>query len=300
MDGWNPQIDGPYGTEKIFTPGKRRRMNLLAIGVNVFLPWILFCGIYTALCFTLHYTRPHVAEATIFIGLLASAFSGALAFKAKARDSDPMWFTFSALAFFIATLLAAIFGDLNYWMNMQPFYDLDNLNSYFGVNPATAKGQEKMDAGRIVFKEGTELDLRKSIGFKNENLYCVTPITHGMDQLASYDFWAVGINCCQAVGDFKCGEVGNPHAHAALRSMRDEDRPLYRLAVQMAEAEYNIKATHPLFFHWMQAPSAAINRYRDDGFRYFGLGCACHFLFNAVCVTAAVCGFSRIRTYGYY
>eukprot|EP00971_Amphidinium_carterae_P179620 3562419-Amphidinium_carterae.1 len=38
-------------------------------------------------------------------------------------------------------------GDMNFWYNMQPFYDVENLNTYPSVNPAREKGQQLMDAG---------------------------------------------------------------------------------------------------------------------------------------------------------
>lgn len=291
---------GLYGTEKVFKPGVRRRLNLFAVCVNLFLPWILFSAIYGTMSFQVHYTRPHLAMASILGGLLVTALAVFFAYRAKARDADPMWFTFAGLVFFLATLLAGFFGNLNYMHNMQPFYDMDNLNTYWHVNPAQRKGQELMDAGKIKFADGVHLDMSKSIGFKNEFLYCVTPITFGNDQLPAYDFWAVGVDCCNGVGNFHCGEFDNPHAKAGLRLMVDEQRPLFRLAVQLAEAQYNIRSQHPLFFEWMQDPTAKLDTFRDDGFHYFVMGMVCHFFFNAICVCAAVCGYSRIRSYGYY
>ena len=134
-------------------------------------------------------------------------------------------------------MLAAILGDLNFWYYMQPYYDIENLNTYPSVNPAREKGQQLMDAGRVYFADGTSLDMKKAMAFKNLDLYCVAPIVQGTEQLASYDFWAVGINCCSGVSsDFRCGEFNNVHARAGLRVMKDDQRPFFRLAVQQAEA----------------------------------------------------------------
>jgi hypothetical protein len=213
----------------------------------------------------------------------------------RKKERDPMWYSFAAVAFGLAVFLATTFGDMNFWYNMQPFYDIENLNTYPSVNPAREKGQQLMDAGRVYFADGTGLDMRKAMGFKNLDLYCVAPIVHGNDQLASYDFWAVGLNCCSGVSsDFRCGEFNNPHARSGLRLMRDDQRPFFRLAVQQAEAAYNIKATHPLFFYWMQDPVAEMNGYRDDGFKYYLLGIFTHFAFNLFCVVCAVVGFAKI------
>jgi len=295
-----------YGTEaamagpaaSVFTPGKRRRMNLVAICLNIFLPWFMFSTLYAAMSFSFHYQRPAITWVLVALGFCTVILAGLLAYQTKKKERDPMWYTFATLALGLAVVLAVILGDMNFWYNMQPFYDIENLNTYPSVNPAREKGQQLMDAGRVYFADGAMLDMRKAMGFKNLDLFCVAPIVHGEEQLASYDFWAVGINCCSGVSsDFRCGEFNNPHARSGLRLMRDDQRPFFRLAVQQAEAAYNIKATHPLFFYWMQDPVAEMNAYRDDGFKYYLLGIFTHFAFNLFCVVIAVVGFSKIGRY---
>jgi len=282
----------------VFAPGKRRRINLIAICTNIFLPWFLFSTLFGVMSFTIHYTKPQLAWILVLSGFGIAVLAAFFAYRAKARDRDPMWYTYAALQFLIASALAATVGDMNFCYNMQPFYDIENLNTYPSVNPAREKGGQLMDAGRVYFADGTGLDMQKAMGFKNLDLYCVAPIVNGKQQLASYDFWAVGINCCSGVSsDFRCGEFNNPHARSGLRLMRDDQRPFFRLAVQQAEAAYNLKATHPLFFYWMQDPVTEMNNYRDDGFKYFLLGVFTYFAFNLFCVVAAVVGFSKIGRY---
>jgi hypothetical protein len=283
-------------------PWRRRRLNGVALCANIFLPWLLFAWIYCQMTFTTHYLYPHRAHGSVIAGFAISFIMLFLADRAKRCDADPMWYTYAGLACLIGTILAGCFGDLNYSYNMQPYYDMDNLNTYPSVNPAAEKGQALMDAGRAYFVDGAGIDTKKSLGFKNEHLYCVAPITYGNHQLASYDFWAVGVNCCSGTSsDFRCGEYNNPHARAGLRLLREDQRPFFKLAVQMAEAAYNIKSTHPLFFYWLQDPVAELNTYRDDGHKYFLIGVASYFFFNAFCVTCAVWGFSKIgsMSYGY-
>lgn len=205
----------------VFTPGKRRRINLVAICINVFVPWFMFAALYAAQSFSLHYQRPSLVWFLVVLGFGCVAVAAFLAVRTKQRERDPMWYTFATLALLVAVVTATIFGNMNFWYNMQPFYDIENLNEYPSVNPAREKGQQLMDAGRVYFADGTGIDMSKAMGFKNLDLYCVAPIVHGEEQLASYDFWAVGINCCSGVSsDFRCGEFNNPHARSGLRPPR--------------------------------------------------------------------------------
>lgn len=277
-------------------PGKRRRLDIWTILLNLFLPWMLFCSVYATMSFSFHYSSPAGAWALVIIAALIPVMCVVMEVRSqRAGERGKAWWL-AALLFGIAVILGTIMGDMNFWYNMQPFYDIENLNVYPSVNPAREKGQQLMDAGRVYFADGAHLDLNKAMAFKNLDLYCVAPIVNGENaQLDTYDFWAVGLNCCGAVSsDFRCGEYNNPHARSGLRLMRDDQRPFFRLAVQQAEAAYNIRSTHPLFFHWLQDPVAEVNAYRDDGFKFFLLGVFTHFAFSLFAVAAAVVGFSKM------
>merc|ERR1719491_1298925 len=105
------------------------------------------------------------------------------------------------------------------------------------------------------------------------------------------------MNCCSGIRpDFHCGEFNKNHATAGLRLMRDDERPFYRLAVQQAEAAYNIRADHPLFFHWMHDPIAEVMAYYDEGVKYFFLGIFAHFVLQLFLVIVASLAFSKLNS----
>jgi hypothetical protein len=272
-------------------------MNLVGVGASLFAPWWLFCFILALMSFHTHYESPPLAKASVFFGLGLAVLMVFLSYKARKRNADPMWYHYCAIAMLIASVTAGLLGDMNYWQNMNAFYQYENLDTYVPVNPSTQRGQQLMDSARVYFTAGTKLDLTKTVAFKNQDIYCVAPISDQPPdkKLPSYDYWAVGINCCSGVAnDFRCGEFNNPHARAGLRLMRDDQRPFFRLAVQQAEAAYGIKSSHPLFFYWLQDPVAEQSAYRDDGWRLYYLGMLGFFCVNLFCVGSTACAFAKL------
>jgi len=297
---------GAYIVKQPFNPRMRMKMNVVAIFVSLFLPWLLFSLLFADVSFRIHYKMPELCWGLVLLGVLLVLWIGFLAglniqeMMKGAPSYKPTWYIFLFLTSLVAVVLGPVLGNWNFWQNMQPYYDLMNLNTYTSVDPMRMRGQQMMDAGRIEFLEGAAIDVTKAYAFQNLDTYCVAPITiqgaaGTLLPLASYDFWAVGLGCCSGnAADFHCGEYNNPKAHSGLRLLRDDQRAFFRLAVQQAESSYGIKATHPLFFYWSEDNEAEMNVFRDEGYKYFLIGMLAHFAWQLLSVTLAVAGFARL------
>eukprot|EP00435_Cladocopium_sp_Y103_P056592 s983_g19.t1 len=138
----------------------------------------------------------------------------------------------------------------NYMKNEIASDTLKRLAIATNVDPAVDSSSRYLDVGRVEFSKNTTLDLQKSIGFKNKEVYCVAPIVSNASKApATYDYWAVGLNCCDENG-FRCGEYQKPNARSGVRLLNEEQREFYTLAVNEAEATFGIKTALPLFFFW--------------------------------------------------
>lgn len=311
------QIGFPYGQSGGYLAGspsfaskapfKRKRMNVVAICMGQFVPWLIFSTVLALLSFSWHYRSPNIVASLVgalcvALGLAVLAvMGGAVGGRPEEMGgSGPSWHLFLAVTSFLACIMAAYFGNHNFWLNMQPHYDVANLNTYNMVDPSRMRGQELMDAGAITFVEGTYLDLKRSMGFRNMDTYCVAPISGGhvtgTPQLAAYDFWAVGKNCCDpnTGGDFTCGEYNSPGALSGLRAVQDEDRAFYRLAVEQASSAYAIKANHPLFFYWVSDPMTDNDSMKKDGYKFYMVGMIGFFCFQLILVAGAARAFSTV------
>jgi len=265
--------------------GKARKVNPAGLVGCLFVPWFIFSVVYYIRSFSLQYEAAGVAFAAcglFFVFVLVTAF---MAINAARKGADARILGFLFVASLVGWVLGFVLGNVNFVNNMQPFYDIQNLNVYPSVNPSVFRGSQLMDAGQIMFTPGSHLDLTKSVGFKNKITYCVAPIvgsnvtgskTLSLPEKPFYDFWAVGINCCSGHGtDFHCGEFSNPQASSGLRLMNDAQRQFFRLAVQEAEVIHKVNAPHPIFMYWMTDPNAEIFAYEYAGLRAF---------YMAVCV----------------
>jgi len=288
-----------------------KRMNIVAMALSLLVPWVVFCLDFAMLSFHMHYADPSLCQTLTIIQavimcilvLLAFGFSVRSRYLVSGADgsnADPSWLLFVAVSSLFAIAAAMYCGNRNFKLNSQVYFDINALNTYQGVDVARMRGQELMDAGRVTFVEGTQVDLGRSMAFKNQETYCVAPITiggggaAGAPPLASYDFWAVGKDCCGAPAsgpvDFRCGAFDNPRARGGFRALNDQDRAFYRLAVQQAQSTYAIRAVHPLFFHWVADPEAESQSYLSSAhqvllggmFVFFGFQMALVYMASSV------------------
>jgi hypothetical protein len=189
----------------------------------------------------------------------------------------------------LAWAAASIWGDYNYQSLMRPSYDITQLNTYQQVNPDTTAGSQFMDAGMIQFVEGTRYLSKYSMSFKNGDTYCVAPIGTGAGSAntTSYDFWAVGINCCTGHGVvFSCGDVSATSTWG-VRVMEDSHRNMYEVAIKQAEAAFSIKGHQPLLMYVMTDPHAEVQQWSDEGIKNFTFALFASFAMQ-IAVTVAV------------
>jgi len=274
---------------------QRHRMNIVPVYQCLFLPWLLYCAIFALLSSSANFYRPYLCYAVLAVatlGVLALGWTPLKILLGRApMTSGPNWYGFFFVTMAIALVLGAVFGNLNFSTTMLKYYEYENLDIITEASPLFSKGEQLMDAGRVMFGNNSVLDTRRSMGFKNMDTYCVAPISivqGGVTMpLQTYDFWAVGLNCCSSnAADFSCGEYANQNAHSGLRFLEDSQRDFFRLAVQEATAAYGIKAEHPLFFYWVQDPQKEQSLFFQAGFENWVEANAAYFLANALFVAA--------------
>lgn len=240
--------------------------------ITVFVPWFVFCAVFSLESFSAHFTDASLSTEVIVAGLVVVALLAMPAVQSSKTGNmgAAFWQGFLAALTLVALLAAVALGSSNYENNMRPYYDISNANDYHTVDPALYNGNQMMDAGRIEFTPDSFVDVSRSMAFRNSEMYCVAPIVSGNKSAVpeTYDFWAVGLNCCSGHSQtFHCGEYNMVGAHSAIRLMKDDLRPFFRLAVQQAEAAFNIEAQHPLFFYWMSDPDLELRAYEDAGYK---------------------------------
>jgi len=296
----------PFQQGLYFMKGQRKRMNLVAILIALFVPWALFMFTFGIMSLPIHYKQPYVAD--FIVGAVAIACNMAvllavrnLYFKGRDCRYQPSWYVYIAMTSMLALIVGLVAGESNYLTYMQPYYNLHGLAHYKDIDTNSYVGSQLMDAGRIDFKTGTKLDLKRSMGFKNKDIYCVAPIVTkgaGANASKSVDFWAVGKNCCSGLqADFHCSGFSDSKATGVIRMMEEEDRTYYRLAVQEAEATYHMKASHPLFFEWVHSSDEGMNHYFHKGCVNCVLWIFGYFTFQGFLTMATTLAFSKLIHY---
>jgi len=273
----------------------RRRLNCVPALLALFLPWLLYLLVFWVASFQLHYETP-VGNALINLTCLISSiwYMRRIWNAWRNQERETFYRAYMAVACFCAVCIGWAVGDYNFWMHMQPYYNVNHLATYTNVDPSSqllrsgavvpTRGKRYQDVGKVYFNHETILDMSKAMSFKMGDLYCVVPIVNpSCKKNCGYDFWAVGINCCSEDGSkFECGEYKNTVAKSGLRMMIDHDRAFYRMAVLEAETTYKVVSTHPLFFQWLHDPLASLAKQERSGYRWYVVGMIVFFFGNAV------------------
>lgn len=259
-------------------------------------PLLVFLLVFYLRSFDSHYKSESSTDVMCYCVLIVPFAAGMNAFSMR-KIGDPKPMALLALMALAAWLSAVMLGEYNFHFNMRPFYDVRQLNVYPSVDTAKYSGQSLMDAGILEFAPGTQLVESQSMGFKNHDVYCVAPIASGTGNQSTYDFWAVGMNCCSGhrPEKFHCGDYFPlQKSMKGLRVMDDDKRDMFRLVVKKAEAEFNLKVNHPVFVYWLSDPEAELQAYQDDGWQYFVTASFAFFCIQLLVVVVATVAFAKL------
>lgn len=306
--GFRPAEASGYGAAGMGARMKAAKKRALGLTLEdalqalacILLPPIVFTVTTVLLCFRFRFKYPRGAWLVSGIVLAPAVLSGFLARRAEKKSADTRWLKLAVVLFTLAFVAAAVMGELNYWFFAQPYFLLDSLREYNDVDPVEVDGSRLMDAGTVHFAKGSRLALDMAMSYTSWDMYCVAPITNYMglpsqgSQMEAYDLWAVGVNCCTSgQTNFRCGEYSKVEARGGLREVSAEARPYFRLAVQQAEAAYNIEARHPIFFYWVEDPVREKNLFFKAAFSNWVLANGMHSASNFFIVLAFVVMFNR-------
>lgn len=289
--------------------GMRRNLNWFALATALLVPFGLFATSFCTMSFGLYYRSPHSALMLIASLLLLTLVMGA--FSAQARRTEIVgghgqrtWHHFVFMTALVACFLGTALGYLNLSWNSIRYYDYISLRKAVDVDPGVWRGLQALDVGEIDFAKGTYVDKKMHSLWHKTKTYCVAPMTYGNNtKLASYDFWAVGMDCCSAqADDFSCGQsefYQSSKGPAGLRVMDEAEIQGYMLAVEQASAAYNIQAQKPIFLYMMKSPYSKIKTYFEDAKTVAIVSFVCYFVMQSILVGTQAYTFGKYMPSGY-
>lgn len=275
---------------RVKRPEKKPANVALILGC-IIVPLLIFVVTFYMMSFSVRYYSWLLAYVVAFLMLAGALAFGWMAYGAsQGKGGDTLWLGLLCLLSIVAWSWAFFAADSNFQNYMQPYFELQQLNVYNSVDPSTSSGNQYMDFGVIGFVPGALIDSSKAMAFKNGQTYCAAPVLVNGTNPASYDFWAVGLNCCHNQYDYNCGRL---NAHSGLRVARESLRSFYELTVMQAAATHDIKANNPVYFEMVADPGMQINGFQDIGLKTF-LSATISFVCTAlVVVVIAAFAFSK-------
>lgn len=214
-------------------------------------------GVFMATALTLAvFWQVSAAGALVALGGLATIF--------VAGQRSPKGDPFMVLAVCSALIVGSLTGVYAHEAYVGPFFAIALGREYTDVlanSPAAAYA----DAGRLLFAKTSTVDTTRAVGYMDHQTFCAAPILDsGPAQARVVGFWAVGVDCCGARGDFECGRVGNGTAKSGVLIGPDgwltTARVDFLRAIKQAAAVNDlIVEEKPILVRWVEDPNAELS-----------------------------------------
>jgi len=261
---------------------------------GIVIPYLVVMGCVCFWSFMSCY-RYGVLMLAVFVTLVSALVLGLV--------SSPTKLPFGLLLLWSA-IAGSYVGNNNFSQNAFYYCSASNHRAYHNVLPDAASA-EYADAGTMHFGVMARLNSNKSVGFLVGGVnYCAAPIVAGtcMEQMvpdmlllastsatarkyvarsaarhgdcvlptpSRAEFWAVGTDCCDPRGAFRCDGAGDADAHSGvvLRDHRngiipDDTRRNYLKAVRAAAEVHDLPIpTAPMLLRWGKNPTHIQNQF---------------------------------------
>mmetsp|Transcript_4991 Transcript_4991/g.12154 ORF Transcript_4991/g.12154 Transcript_4991/m.12154 type:complete len:663 (+) Transcript_4991:52-2040(+) len=239
-------------------------------------PWVLFCVVLV----------PTGLYTTTSLGYCALALGIALGIGFLLLSYGRAWKTL-AVTCLVAVALGEGLGVYDRYKYLNPYFIYLRSPWYTDVL-SSAQPDAYRDAGFLGFSADAQVDPSMGLGYQSGDQWCVAPIV-GMGRSERRTgqptgFWAVGKDCCNARGQFQCGNLNSNKVHGGLivkdlGSFDDAQIPTYTLAAQAASKTYGLRVPkEPIFVEWSTQPSSALAAMYGDAVNFVILAVAIFFI----------------------
>lgn len=173
---------------------------------------LVLCGLsalYTSVCaaFSFGYGPIWAFIAVVIILPLGICLS-----EVVGRHPSARWHFLLAV---ISVVVATFVGTWNYQEHWGLFLLAASGRIYKDVS-ASSPAVAHLDAGQIWFDDHAVIDDSSAIGWKEHRFtYCVAPVV-GAPHQKEVQYWAVGLDCCDSRGGFRCDDANEIDVRGGL------------------------------------------------------------------------------------
>mmetsp|Transcript_64106 Transcript_64106/g.134776 ORF Transcript_64106/g.134776 Transcript_64106/m.134776 type:complete len:521 (+) Transcript_64106:240-1802(+) len=195
---------------KLLGPGDLQREPAVR-NVLIVCLWVIFLWIVLMRVVLSHYS---VVSTNVLVSVLSLASTGSVLVWSQGRREGPISLLTIGLFGLVATLGGSFVGRYGYETYWREYWWLQT-GFQGGFTTASTPAMARSDFSVLNFWDSelqstnneTRVDSARGVGYKDTDYYCVAPILSpeiAGAHLIKVNYWAVGINCCQASGHFTC------------------------------------------------------------------------------------------------
>lgn len=213
---------------------KRRRMSCCELIRATLIPWLAF-----VLCVSLFLFVYGSQPGLVWVTIAFCAGLAALAAVGGSIARHPVLVAISSLTVTSLALGAAI----GIWLDaeyLQRFRELVQGGLHHTVDSGK-KPDAGAEAAVLQFITGTSVDGNRSLGYlAQRSTFCVAPILPARGASKTVFYWAVGKNCCDRRGGFRCA---TSESSDELLAITQKPNRIFKRAIRQAASVYGLEAS---------------------------------------------------------